>query len=429
MNHRRLLLLAAVVVLVADAVLVAGRVGQQAPADAGTGAPPRAEPETTDEQFTRVARIVEEVRGLRFGSLPQPTYLPPRRLARRAARLADDYTDEMADADRRILAALGAIPPTTDLRALLRDALAQGVVGFYDPDSGELVVRARRAQERLSPLEELILAHELQHALADQHLGLPDPSEEPGKEDAAFAAQALVEGDATLTMQRYAEQALSVVDQLRLAAEGLRGGELQPTGEMPHYIRRSLEFPYQEGLAFVRRLVAEGGWEAVDAAYGRPPTSTAEVLFPERYLAQEQPVGVAAPLRLGPPWQERAVLALGAADLLLLFEAPGGDPGRALANPSGAAAGWNGGVVHLWAHQADSALGIALATRPGHDLCGAVAAWYQAAFPEHVARPRAGDERLVREGGGQAAVVRCTDAEVRLGVGPDVGIARHLAAA
>lgn len=429
MTRSRLLALAALVVLAADVAVVVDRVGDE-PAAAPVPAPslsPAPTAETVDEQVARVARIVEEVRGLTFTTLPQPTYLTSDELAGRVAGLVEDYTAAMADADRRILAALGAIPPDTDLRTLLQDALAGGVVGFYDTDTQELVVRAGEPGGRLSPLEELILAHELQHAVADQRLGLPDVGDDPGREDAAFAAQALVEGDATLTMQRYAEVALSVVDQLRLATEGLGGAELQPTGELPHLIRRSLEFPYREGLAFVRELVADGGWEAVDAAYERLPRTTAEILFPERYLDGEEPSPLSPVPSLEPPWQDAATVAVGAADLLFLFEAPGGDPQQALEDPYGAAAGWDGGLARLWTRGEESAIGVVLAGREGHDLCGAVTAWYQAAFPQADARRRASGERLAVEGPRQTAVVRCPDGAVHLGIAPDLDTARLLA--
>ena len=68
---------------------------------------------------------------------------------------------------------------------------------------------------------------------------------------------------------------------------------------------------------------------------------------------------------------------------------------------------------------------MTLAQRPGGDLCGATIAWYGAAF--------AGAELTADEAGslftspGQAAMVVCDTAGVRLGIGPDEETARRLA--
>lgn len=416
-------LVSALLLLALDgAVLVARRPAGPAPvAPAPTSA--------ADPQVLRVARLVAELRGLTFEQVPEPTALPPASLAERAAALLDDYRPEDAAADRRILVTLGMLPADTDLRALLREALAGGVGGFYDRDSGELVVRSRDPATPLEPAEELILAHELIHALVDQRLGLPRVEASTGQEDAATAVAALIEGDATLVTQRYAQRALAVADQLRLAGQELRaGGDLAGTAALPYVVRRSLLLPYQEGVRFVAALLEHGGWAAVDAAYRDPPVSTAQVLFPQRYLDGEVP---ATPRPLGTlpaPWWRAAASALGAADLLVLFEAPGGEVSRALDDPLEAVAGWNGGALHLWNNEQDSAVGIVLVRRGDDELCGAVAAWTTASFPDLRRARRASGERLAVRGSGRAAVVACSDREVRVGVAPDLELARQLVA-
>ncbi|MDP9022001.1 MAG: hypothetical protein M3N57_04715 [Actinomycetota bacterium] len=427
-RHASLIAVAAVVIGVTASAVAVERSGVSTP-DRPAAAPSTPAPAVASEalggQLQRVARIVSEVRGLEFEQIPRPTYLPPEELAARARALVEEYTDEEAEADRRILVALRAIPPGTDLREMLATALGEQVAGFYDKRTRELVVRAGDG-ERLGPLDEVTLAHELEHALVDQVLGLPfaerDPA--PGEEDAAFAASALVEGDATLTMIRYAERALTPEQQVELLAEQARlAAELGDLTDLPHVVQRSLSFPYEEGLAFVVHLWDIDGFAAVNGAYRRPPTTTLQILVPERYVGGD---GGAADPRdvtdLPAPWTRDTSLAVGAADLLFLFEAPGDDPTQALADPRGAATRWRGGEVVLFTDGGRSAVAMALEGETG--LCAAVGEWYAAAFGPG----RGSQGRTEFEGASQDAVLSCEGPEVRLGIGPDLATAAALAA-
>ena len=75
----------------------------------------------------------------------------------------------------------------------------------------------------------------------------------------------------------------------------------------PYVLRQSLAFPYVEGLAFVTTLLSSSGWDAVNAAYGDPPSSTEQVLHPEKYVAGEAPKPVDLPdvaTGLGEGWED-----------------------------------------------------------------------------------------------------------------------------
>lgn len=397
---------------------------QASPSDPTAPSPSAAPSETLQQQIQRVARVMEEVRELTFEEVPEPTIMSPEALAEAVAEEVSAYTVEDADLDGRLLTLLGAIPPGTDLRELLVTAYSEQVAGYYDDDTGELVVSAPEDGQRLSPLNELILAHELEHALADQALGLPDIEDlGDGREDEVLARQALVEGDATVAMQQYAEVGLSVVDQLRVAQEAMEmqgaGGDLTA---LPPYLQGSIEFPYTYGAEFVATLVAQGGWAAVDAAYADPPVSTAQILFPERYVAGDQPVAPPVTGSPGSEWEAARTYGFGAADLLLLFGAPGGAVDRALPDARAAAGAWEGGEARLWVDGDRSAATLALA---GAALCRPIDDWYAASFP---GASRSQAEGAVVFEGEQAAVLRCGAAGVRLGIAPDVPTATAMVA-
>ena len=374
-----------------------------------------------------LANQVEEIRELTFKRPVRPVFLGDGAIGRRIRRLfLEDYTPAVADREARILTALGAIPPGLDLIEARTRALTSAVAGFYLPETGELVVRTSSGEE-LGPLEWVTLVHELEHALADQRLDLPVPEEpRPGREDADLASLAVVEGDATLTMQRYSsslpfDQQLGLLDieAIAEAEAGLAG--------FPYFLRQELLFPYEDGLAFVCQRYAAGGWDAVDDAYREPPTTTAQILFPERYSRDDGRIDVPDTRRLASPWRPEGTHQFGAAILLWLLEAPGGDPGRAVGEPAAAARAWAGGEVRLWTRGRSSAVGLALSEGKGEDvLCEAISRWYAAAFPGAKAEGSPTGAGLVLDGSSQDAALVCDADSVWLGIAPDPDTARAL---
>ena len=121
-------------------------------------------------------RSKEQVRGYLIRKLDQE--LPPERLRglETAYRL------------------FGLLPDTLKLRALLLDLYAEQVAGFYDPDSATLFGVAGSAPDQLR----LVLAHEMIHALQGQHLRLDSILDDRRNNDRLTAAQAILEGQATL---------------------------------------------------------------------------------------------------------------------------------------------------------------------------------------------------------------------------------------
>ena len=384
-------------------------------------------PDTTAaEQIAQISDLVEQQRELEYGEQPSPTFLDDDAIGERLAReVRKEYRAEDADVDQRTLAALSAVPSGTDLVALQTELLTSQVAGYYDPDTGELVVRGDATDDGLDPTAQATLAHELEHALADQALELPvDTTEDVADSDAALAALSVVEGDATLTQQQFVLVGMTIREQLGLNTDPGALEAQEQLADVPHYVAQSLQFPYLAGLRFVCDRYVDGGWDAVDAAYDDLPTSSVEILDPARYGTA--PVDPRDPGELGGDWEVARTTTLGAADLLWLFEAPGGDTGRALEQPRERALAWTGGELATWTRGDDTAVGVALTQAPDGPLCDAVTTWYERAFPDASDAPTRRDERLVREGDAQTAVVTCAGDEVRLGIGPDVDTARAL---
>ena len=377
--------------------------------------PPQPLPTDTDAAIDAIAAQVARERQLAFTDPVDPQLLPPAELSDRIVTLsAEDYPTEVADVDGRVLAALGAVPPGTDLRQLQLDLLGGQVAGFYDPETGELTALAA---DGLDPTARMTLAHELDHALTDQAIGLPDLAGFDGRSDEGLAALAVIEGDASLLMQRWATQQLTLGEQLGAATASLGpAGQLQSA---PWLLQQQLVFPYTAGLSFACEHFAAGGWDAVDALYASPPTTSAQVLWPERYARGESAVDVTDP-PLPDGYDEVRRDQLGAADLLWLFQAPGDDRSRRLGDAEDRAAAWAGGELAVGTQGDDTVVSITLAERPDaeHALCDSVGAWYAAAFPD--ASVGVGDGATTWGGDRQSAALACRDAEVRLTIAPDV---------
>jgi hypothetical protein len=372
---------------------------------------------------------VELIRGLEFTKPVEPRFLTSGEFTRRVTRdFEREFTSEEAAVNSRLLGLLGAMPAGADLKELISGALGAGVLGFYDDDSGELVVRESGGDRSLSADEEVVLAHELDHALTDQVLDLPAivDDDDPGTEDSSTGALSLVEGDASLVDTVYARAGLSTEERGGIGAPLSKGSQSSQLQTLPHFIQRELSFPYMEGLQFVCHLFSNGGWQRVDAAYKELPQTSAQILFAERYDSKEAALDPPDPAPLDAPWKVERKFALGAAPMLFLFEAPGGDTGRAVNSPLQSASSWAGGELELWSRNEASAAGIALMQRPGGRLCDAVKSWYSKAFPTSRAAPAEIGEVLAVDGVDQDAVIRCSGTEVRVGIAPDLATARAL---
>jgi len=64
----------------------------------------------------------------------------------------------------------------------------------------------------------------------------------------------------------------------------VRGEKLD---DAPAILRVTLVAPYLRGLQFVAAVQGRGGWPAVNNAHRRPPTTSEQILHPEKFFARE----------------------------------------------------------------------------------------------------------------------------------------------
>jgi len=212
---------------------------------------------------------------------------------------ADSTPAEMHAAEV-LLKAFGLAPPDFEYRSFLIKLLTEQVAGYYDPKARQFYLADWIELDGQKP----VMAHELTHALQDQHFNLKRFEKWPkGDSDAELAAHALIEGDATLAMMRYLEK------HPLIALAFLRSSQdtsVEQFKQAPRALRESLMFPYMEGSTWATAIYRRGGWTMVSKAFTKLPQSTEQILHPEKYFAYEPPVKLTLPNfipALGPGWK------------------------------------------------------------------------------------------------------------------------------
>ncbi len=254
-------------------------------------------------------------------------------------KLAEELPAEEVEGIRDSYALLGLVPGDLDLSALFLELYTEQVAGFYDPDSVALYVRSGQAEDAV----ETVLVHELVHAAQDQVVDLAGLTDRERGNDRQAAAQAAIEGHATLVMLEYTieKQQGVQVDLVGLPnfAE-LMGPSLASIvssspvlGAAPGIVRESLIFPYAQGTEFVRALWQRQG--ARQPPFGDfLPLSTEQVLEPERAFGPDPDVPVEIEISGGEDALVTYANSLGLAEMRILFEEVAGD--------GGAIPGWGG---------------------------------------------------------------------------------------
>jgi len=238
-----------------------------------------------------IMRVVQDKRGLLFKKPVRVTLLGD---AAFRARLKE--TSESDEEDReelktaeRVLQAYGLLDRGVDLDKATEALLGDAVVGFYDTEKDDLVVRG----EKLTPYVRSTFAHELTHALQDQWFDLDREDIEDRDDEASQAFTAVIEGDAVRVEQLYLDT-LPPEQQKQAEMEELSaGGGI--SADIPRILFELIGFPYAIGPTFVTEVVANGGQARLDEAFRNPPTTTEEILHPEVFLAGEKPKAVKNP--------------------------------------------------------------------------------------------------------------------------------------
>jgi hypothetical protein len=333
---------------------------------AATAAPTPADPPSLEAFVPEAEHFVEAHRGLRFKAPVRVLLLDDAAFRARSGGGGVDST-LIAELD-----ALQLVPRSVDLAAAARRSQAEGVVGLYDPPSHTVRVRGTAP----NPFVREVLVHELTHALQDQWFGIDRPQLDSGADERAQAFTALLEGDAV----RIEDEYLATLPAGQRTRAGLeRDATTGVPGETPAVLAEILHFPYTAGATFVRALVTVRGQAGVDAAFRTPPTTSAEILEPQRFLG-----GTAANVHVAAPGAEGPVLdhgVLGELGLRLLLEHATATGAVHDADADAALAAWHGDAYVAWARAGLACMRVAFAATPEQPALHRVLAAYAAQAP------------------------------------------------
>lgn len=413
--------------------------------DASSPKTPNADTQVSDAALLKRADALEEkvalIRGLKpLGPIAKGVRSREELRAELQRKLREEYTKAEILAESRALARMGLLAEDADLEALVIELLTEQIAGYYDVDEGEL-----NLMRDMDPFgQEVATAHELFHAIQDQHFTLKrvqGPEEGLAgtrlNPDRSMARSSLIEGDATVLMidfGLYVQGVLpygnggSFIDNpamramMREQMKTLGGQTDAPDSALakaPRFLREELQFPYSAGTLFVMKVREGRTWASVDAIYADPPDSTEQILHPERYLKRDAPVLVQldqATLRAAMPggperWRVIYNTVVGEFRTRLwleehlspaaLAQAADAQDGEAL-NHAAAADGWDGDRLLVLATPDQTALvqlSVWDSAKEAEEYAQAMGAMVQARYPDATPKAQQG-----KHGGGACFV-------------------------
>ena len=203
--------------------------------------------------------------------------------------------------DEIVLKKFGLIDRDFDLKPFLLSLLKEQIEAFYDSKTKTVNLLDWVSVDDQKP----VMAHELTHALQDQHSDLEKWDDQTpndvsmnssgdidhiARDEMDTARDAVVEGQATAVMMDYMLKPLGksliknpeIIDMVRKQMSDT--SDTPVMARAPLMLSESLLFPYRDGLSFEQDVWMDQGQTAAFAgALDRPPTSSWEILNPRYY--------------------------------------------------------------------------------------------------------------------------------------------------
>lgn len=245
-------------------------------------------PTAWDPRVADIAAFVEKERGLTFDQPVYVDFLPEDEFTKLVTSDPTTRSEEdkkQLQREAGVLRALGLIQGATDLGEDANALRGSGVVAFYSPTTERVKVRGTE----LTPSVRTTLAHELTHALQDQHFDL-DRLQKAKTATEQESFRTLAEGDAVTVEKAYVDQ-MSEADRKQAQEEEKAGSQQAKAGtsSVPDVLVASFAAPYEFGPPFIAALKADGGTAKVDDAFRAPPKAEGQIIDITDYL-DHQPV-------------------------------------------------------------------------------------------------------------------------------------------
>lgn len=308
----------------------------------------------TAEDLERLTRQITEITGF---AAKRP--IPSETISREGWKqwvereISEQAKPEEIRAEELTLKMFGLLPKDFDLRQATVELLAEQAAAVYDHR------RKRMLFVEGGPggiMNDMVVVHELAHALADQHFELTKFIDKAPKSDEAQAARlAVVEGQAMWVMleaqMRRMGQSLAkdpgMIETFTTSAAASASGLYPAFDRAPLYLRQTLMFPYMAGLNFQQKAIERFGARGFSEVLKRPPVTTREVMHPEVWLAGTPPVRPPLPKLENPKDFERLTQgSVGELDFEILLTQFASEEEAKRQAPR-----WRGGAFELHEHK------------------------------------------------------------------------------
>jgi hypothetical protein len=249
-----------------------------------------------DDSLARLSKITgfKQVRKVQFDTIDKP-----RLKVFLEEQIKQDVKPDEIRAEELALKKLGLVPQNFDLARNTVDLMTEQAAAFYDYRKKKLFL-----MDAASPSgdQDTVLAHELAHALADQHFNLNKYLHHGKTDDSSLARMAVMEGQATWLMYEVQAQKMgqslttspSIVEAMSQSSDS-GNSQFPVLSKAPLYMRESLLFPYMQGLKFQQAVVLKLGKTAFSEVFRNPPANSQEILHPEMYMKRVPVKGPAMP--------------------------------------------------------------------------------------------------------------------------------------
>jgi hypothetical protein len=222
------------------------------------------------KEVDRISKIVAEIRGLNFKHPVKCREFDKKKFVEfKRKQFHSFYSSTSLAAEGFLYKLLGIVPSTYDYSKCISDDSFEDVLATYDPESKTIIIPA------WNYIPEDIFAHELTHALQDQHFKLGKLMNAANNStDNALSMSALAEGDALLVQEIFRNK----YKPGEVKKVGNEKKVERPDCSLPDILQDIYEFPYVYGLAYVKQKVNVEGTAGVNKLFKNPPCSTSQIM-------------------------------------------------------------------------------------------------------------------------------------------------------
>ncbi len=232
----------------------------------------------------RIEKKMEAIRGLHLKEVLDYNPISKKKLLKLILKkFREEYPNNAFANMENAYKTIGLLDESTDFKKAVLDIYKEQVAAFYDYHAKKIYTVKNVT---FTPnIKNVFLSHEMTHAIQDQHydlikMGINDKF----NDDRLNALTSLLEGDATYCMSEYYNKNAGIGIFLDVVADLLSAFIPQKFDNAPPLLKRTLLFPYIDGLAFVSEIYKGNTNLNLHQVFTDPPKTTEQIIHPEKYF-------------------------------------------------------------------------------------------------------------------------------------------------